>query len=96
MSTCVTPGVRESSVERADRREWPERWPVLGPLLGVGVSLGGTVIGIIEGDWVAATVFVVPGVVLGWVAWRNASLSEENRDDDSKRPTVGARDSSVQ
>jgi hypothetical protein len=96
MSTCVTQGVSEGLVERADRREWPERWPVLGPLVGVGVSLGGTGVGIVEGDWVAAAVFVVPGVVLGWVAWRNASLSEGKGVDDSTPPTRGARDSPVQ
>jgi hypothetical protein len=69
---------------------------VLGPLLGVGVALGGTVIGISEGDWVAAAVFMVPGVVLGWVAWRNARLRDRNGADQTPPPADTPRDSSTQ
>ena len=54
-----------------DTLVWPERWPVLGPLAGTALALCGTAAGVIEGDWVAATVFFVPAAVLGAVAYRN-------------------------
>ena len=50
---------------------WPERCPVLGPLAGTALALSGTIAGVIEGDWMAATVFVIPVVILAVVAERN-------------------------
>jgi hypothetical protein len=39
---------------------------------GIGIALGGVVVAITEGDWVAATVFVIPAVFLSSAARRNA------------------------
>jgi hypothetical protein len=49
-----------------------ERWPVVGPLGGLAIAFGGIVIAISEGDWIAASVFAIPAVLLGSVAQRNA------------------------
>jgi hypothetical protein len=51
-----------------------ERWPVVAPLAGVGVAFGGIVVAISEGDWIAASVFAIPTVLLGSVAQGNAQF----------------------
>jgi hypothetical protein len=54
-------------------RAWPERWPVAGPLIGVGCSLGAAaVIGVVDGDWMDATLLAALAAVFGAVAARNA------------------------
>ena len=50
---------------------WPERCPVVGPLAGAALALCGVVVSVIEGDWIAATVFVIPAGILVAVAGRN-------------------------